>query len=183
MRQNRLDVSRDKPVDLTADGYDLGIVLPFMLATDLAVTRLLQRLPLVIVTTESYLSTRSRPRHPLDLVDHMFVTVPPSMHKPIVTFRMEQESVAVPIKNYEITSNNPVFNRDVLLQGLGIGVLPATFVEQDIKAGRLVRLLEEFEIADTAAEVRLAYSGRALLPAKVRAFIDHAVASFEGCAK
>ncbi|HLX00681.1 MAG TPA: LysR family transcriptional regulator [Trinickia sp.] len=26
----------ERPVDLTADGYDLGIVLPFMLATDLA---------------------------------------------------------------------------------------------------------------------------------------------------
>jgi DNA-binding transcriptional LysR family regulator len=92
---------------------------------------------------------------------------------------MEQENVAVPI-NYEITSNNPVFNRDVLLDGLGIGVLPATFVEQDIKAGRLVRLLEGFEIADTAAEVRLAYSRRALLPAKVRAFIDHTAAFLEG---
>jgi Transcriptional regulator len=178
-----LDVTlTERPVDLTADGYDLGIVLPFMLATDLAVTRLLQRLPLVIVTTETYLGTRSRPRHPMDLVDHMFVTVPPSMHKPIVTFRTEQETIAVPI-NYEITSNNPVFNRGVLLEGLGVGILPASFVEQDIKAGRLVRLLEEFEIADTAAEVRLAYSGRTLLPAKVRAFIDHAAEFLEGTVK
>src|ERR1700761_161598 len=49
-----LDITlTERPVDLTADGYDLGIVLPFMLATDLAVTRLLQRLPLVIVTTEA----------------------------------------------------------------------------------------------------------------------------------
>ncbi|WP_246217462.1 hypothetical protein [Paraburkholderia panacisoli] len=49
-----------------------------------------------------------------------------------------------------------------------------------MKAGRLVRLLEGFEIADTAAEVRLAYSRRALLPAKVRAFIDHTAAFLEG---
>ncbi|PRX36415.1 LysR substrate binding domain-containing protein [Paraburkholderia sp. BL18I3N2] len=78
-----------------------------------------------------------------------------------------------------VAASNPVFNRDVLLDGLGIGVLPASFIEQDIKAGRLVRLLEEFEIADTAAEVRLAYSGRTLLPAKVRAFIDHAAEFLE----
>ncbi|AUT66434.1 LysR family transcriptional regulator [Paraburkholderia terrae] len=172
----------ERPVDLTADGYDLGIILPFMLATDLAVTRLLQRLPLVIVTTEAYLNRRPRPRHPADLADHVFVTVPPSMHKPFVTFRMAQENVAFPI-NYEITSNNPIFNRDVLLEGFGVGVLPITLVEHDIKAGRLVRLLEQFEIADTAAEVRLAYIGRALLPAKVRAFIDHAAEFFEGAAE
>lgn len=168
-----LDITlTERPVDLTADGYDLGIVLPFMLATDLAVTRLLQRLPLVIVTTQAYLSKRPRPLHPADLSDHVFVAVPPSMHKPFVTFRMEHEKVVIPIK-YEIASNNPIFNRDIVLEGFGVGLLPITLVEQDIKAGRLVRLLEEFEIADTAAEVRLAYMGRALLPAKVRAFIEH----------
>ncbi|WP_341318405.1 LysR family transcriptional regulator [Paraburkholderia sp. IMGN_8] len=174
-----LDITlTERPVDLTADGYDLGIVLPFMLATDLAVTRLLQRVPLVIVTTEAYLSRRPRPRHPADLVDHVFVAVPPSMHKPFVTFRMDQQNVAVPI-NYEIASNNPIFNRDIILEGFGIGLLPITLVEQDLEAGRLVRLLQDFEIADTAAEVRLAYIGRALLPAKVRAFIDHTAEFFE----
>ncbi|MBB5443799.1 MULTISPECIES: LysR family transcriptional regulator [unclassified Paraburkholderia] len=168
----------ERPVDLTADGYDVGIVLPFMLATDLAVTRLLHRLPLVIVTTEAYLGRRPRPRHPADLADHVFVTVPPSMHKPFVTFRTEHENVAVPI-HYEITSNNPIFNRDIVLQGFGVALLPITLVEHDIKAGRLVRLLEQFEIADTTAEVRLAYMGRTLLPPKVRAFIDHTSQFFE----
>jgi DNA-binding transcriptional LysR family regulator len=70
-------------------------------------------------------------------------------------------------------------NRDIILEGLGVGLLPISLAEQDIKTGRLVRLLDEFEIADTAAEVRLAYIGRALLPAKVRAFIDHAADFFE----
>jgi DNA-binding transcriptional LysR family regulator len=38
-----LDVTlTERPVDLTADGYDLGIVLPFMLAADLALTQLLR---------------------------------------------------------------------------------------------------------------------------------------------
>jgi DNA-binding transcriptional LysR family regulator len=174
-----LDITlTERPVDLTADGYDLGIVLPFMLATDLAVTRLLQRLPLVIVTTQSYLSGRPRPRHPADLAEHVFVAVPPSMHKPFVTFRIDRENVTIPI-HYEIASNNPIFNRDIILEGFGIGLLPITLVEQDIKAGRLVRLLEDCEIADTAAEVRLAYIGRALLPAKVRAFIEHTAEFFE----
>jgi len=173
-----LDITlTERPVDLTADGYDLGIVLPFMLATDLAVTRLLQRLPLVIVTTEAYLSSHPRPRHPADLEDHVFVTVPPSMHKPFFTFRSGHENIAVPIK-YEIASNNPMFNRDIILEGFGIALLPITLVEHHIKAGRLVRLLEEFEIADSAAEVRLAYMERALLPAKVRAFIEHTAEFF-----
>jgi len=146
------------------------------------VTRLLQRLPLVIVTTEAYLSRHPRPRHPTHLEQHAFVTVPPSMHKPFITFRIEEENIAVPI-NYEIASNNPIFNREVILEGLGIGLLPITLAEEYIKSGRLVRLLENFEITDTVAEVRLAYVGRAFLPAKVRAFIDHAAEFFEGGAE
>ena len=50
-----------------------SIVLPFMLATDLAVVRL----PLAIVTTKAYLQGRRRPRHPADLAEHVFVPVPP----------------------------------------------------------------------------------------------------------
>jgi len=112
----------------------------------------------------------------------VFITVCPSMHKPFVTFRMEQDDVAFPI-NYEITSNNPIFNRDVVLEGFGISLLPITVVEQDIKVRRLVRLLEEHEIADTAVRRFDWPTGRTLMPAKVRAFIDHAAEFFEGGAE
>jgi DNA-binding transcriptional LysR family regulator len=153
--------------DLATEGYDIGLVLPFMLATELAVTRLLQ--------------SRPRPRYPADLADHIFVTVPPSVHKPTVTLRAEEGPLTVPIK-YEITSNNVAFNREVVLEGLGVGLLPMALVGQDLQAGRLVRLLEEYEIVDGAAEVRLAYMSRTLVPARVRAFIDHTVEFIEECA-
>ncbi|MEX3900682.1 hypothetical protein [Paraburkholderia sp. BR10954] len=104
--------------------------------------------------------------------------MPPSMHKPTLTFQIDHETVAVQIK-YEIASNNPIFNRDIILEGYGVGLLPFALVAQDIKVGRLIRLPEGFEIVDTAAEVRLAYIGRTLLPTKVRAFIDHSAEFFE----
>jgi len=66
-----------------------------------------------------------------------------------------------------------MLNRDIVLEGVGIGLLRTTLVDQHIWTGRLARLLEDFEISDDAAEIRWAYIGRALLPAKVRAFIDH----------
>ena len=165
-------------VDLATEGYDIGLVLPFMLATDLAVTRLLHRLPLAIVATPHYLDARGRPCHPADLADHVFVTVPPHQHKPIVTFRTDGAPLVVPLR-YEIASNNAAFNREVVLAGLGMGLLPLALVEDDLREGRLVRLVGEHDILDTAAEVRLAYMSRTMVPAKVRAFIDHAVAYFE----
>jgi DNA-binding transcriptional LysR family regulator len=169
----------ERPVDLVADGYDLGIVLPFMLTSDTTVTRLLERIPLVIVATPEYLADKVRPAHPADLAGHEFVAMHPSIRKHVLTFRLgDGEELTVQIKA-DMTSNNALLNRGLVLQGLGVGVLPSALVRDELAAGSLVSLLDEFEIVDGAIEIRLAYSSRTLLPAKVRAFIEHASEFFE----
>ncbi|WP_322048555.1 LysR family transcriptional regulator [Paraburkholderia sp. J67] len=169
----------ERPVDLVADGYDLGLVLPFMLNTDSTVTKLLERIPLALVTTPAYLAATSTPQHPSELASHVFVPMPPSLRKPSLTFRAGEEDVTVPLK-YEIASNNPEFNREMVLEGFGIGILPRALVQGELNSGRLVTLLDDFPISDMHIEIRLAYTSRTLLPAKVRAFIDHATEFFGG---
>jgi len=174
-----LDVTlTERSVDLVADGYDLGLVLPFMLNSDTTVTRLLERIPLAIVAAPAYLAAHSTPAHPSDLAKHVFVTMPPSLRKPVLTFRIGDEELAVPLK-HEIASNNPEFNRAMVLEGFGIGVLPLPLVKPELDASQLVTLVDDFPIIDARVEIRLAYTTRALLPAKVRAFIDHATAFFD----
>jgi DNA-binding transcriptional LysR family regulator len=174
-----LDVTlTERPIDLVADGYDLGVVVPFMLNSDTTVTRLLERIPLCIVAAPQYLQTHSRPLHPSELAEHTFVVMSPSLRKPVLTFRVGQEDVTIPM-TYEIASNNPIFNREMVLQGFGIGVAPVALVQTELASGRLESILGEFDIVDGAIEIRLAYNTRTLLPAKVRAFIEHAAAFFE----
>ncbi|WP_322044755.1 LysR family transcriptional regulator [Paraburkholderia sp. J67] len=179
-----LDITlTERPVDLVADGFDLGVVLPFMLSSDQAVTRLLERMPLGIFATEAYLASHARPVTPEDLAAHTFVVMPPSLRKPVLTFRGEEhQDLTIPIR-YDVSSNNPVFNREMVLMGFGIGALPIALVEEEISSGKLVRLLEAFEIREGAVEIRLAYNTRTLMPAKVRAFIDHAGEFFDELAK
>ncbi|WP_213307875.1 LysR family transcriptional regulator [Paraburkholderia sacchari] len=169
----------ERPVDLVADGYDLGLVLPFMLNNDATVTKLLDRISLALVTTPAYLAATSTPRHPLDLESHVFVPMSPSLRKPSLTFRDGEEEVTVRLK-YDITSNNPDFNSAMVLEGFGIGVLPLSLVQRELAAGELVTLLDDFPVVDAQIEIRLAYASRTLLPAKVRAFIDHATGFFSG---
>ncbi|WP_321881570.1 LysR family transcriptional regulator [Paraburkholderia bannensis] len=169
----------ERPVDLVADGYDLGLVLPFMLNTDTTVTKLLERIPLALVTTPAYLAATSTPTHPSELASHVFVPMPPSLRKPTLTFRVDGEDLTVPLK-YEIASNNPEFNREMVLQGFGIGILPQGLVQTELDDGRLVTLLDDYPMSDMQIEIRLAYTSRTLLPAKVRAFIDHATEFFGG---
>ncbi|MGB8424042.1 LysR family transcriptional regulator [Paraburkholderia sp.] len=174
-----LDVTlTERPVDLVADGYDLGIVVPFMLSTETVVTRLLERVPLIIVATPEYLKRRSLPQHPSELTKHTFVAVSPCVRKPELTFRLDEGGLTVPL-TYHIASNNPMFNREMVLEGFGIGAVSAALVEDELSSGRLVRILHDFEIVDGAVEIRLAYNSRTLLPAKVRAFVEHAAAFFD----
>lgn len=174
-----LDVTlTERPVDLVADGYDLGVVVPFMLNSDTTVTRLLERIPLCIVAAPQYLQTHPRPRHPSELAEHTFVVMSPSLRKPALTFRVGQDDLTIPM-TYDIASNNPIFNREMVLQGFGIGVVPVALAQTKLATGQLVSILDEFDIVDGAIEIRLAYNTRTLLPAKVRAFIEHAAAFFE----
>lgn len=174
-----LDVTlTERPVDLVADGYDLGIVIPFMLSTDTVVTRLLERIPLSIVATPAYLMKHVVPEHPSELVDHTFIAMSPTLRKPSLTFRLGDEDMTIPLK-FDIASNNPVFNREMVLESWGVGVVPVALVREEVTSGRLMSILEDFEIIDGEIEIRLAYNSRTLLPAKVKAFVEHAAAFFD----
>ncbi|MGF6721777.1 DNA-binding transcriptional LysR family regulator [Paraburkholderia sp. GAS41] len=178
-----LDVTlTERPVDLVADGYDLGIVVPFMLSAETVVTRLLERVPLTIVATPEYLKKRTVPQHPSELTRHTFVAVPPTVRKPELTFRVDEGNLTIPL-TYHVASNNPMFNREMVLEGFGIGAMSATLVQAELASGRLVPILENFEIVDGTFEIRLAYNSRTLLPAKVKAFVEHAAAFFEETAE
>lgn len=174
-----LDVTlTERPVDLVGEGYDLGIVVPFMLMSETTVVRVLDRIPMVIVATPDYLKTASTPVHPSDLATHHFVPLSPSIRRPDLRFRIDGQELAIAL-SFDVSSNSPAFNREMVLQGMGIGITPLALVENDLASGKLLRLLADFPLVDDSIELQLAYSNRTLLPAKVRAFIDHAVDFFE----
>jgi DNA-binding transcriptional LysR family regulator len=75
-----LDITMtERPVDLVADGFDLGIVLPFMVSSEQVMTRLLERMPLGVFATEEYLASHRFPTTPADLNEHIFVVMPLSL--------------------------------------------------------------------------------------------------------
>ncbi|MCX4144836.1 MULTISPECIES: LysR family transcriptional regulator [Paraburkholderia] len=174
-----LDVTlTERPVDLVGDGFDLGLVLPYMLTSETTVVRLLERIPVVIVATPQYLQTSSTPGDPSELAEHLFVPMSPSIRRPAIGFRIGEDELSVPLR-FDVSSNSPAFNLEMVLQGFGIGVVPAALVENELASGKLVQLLTGSQLVDNSVEIQLAYSNRTLLPAKVRAFIDYAAAFFE----
>ncbi|MGU7783058.1 LysR family transcriptional regulator [Burkholderia sp. PU8-34] len=172
----RLDVTlTERPVDLVGEGYDIGIVVPYMLTTESTVVRLLERIPVVIVATPEYLRAHGRPATPAELADHPFVPLSPSLRRPALAFRVDGDTLTVPY-HFDVSSNSPVFNREMVLRHFGIGVVPRGLVEPELASGTLVQLLDDADLVDAFVEIKLAYANRALLPAKVKAFIEYAAA-------
>ncbi|KVT48023.1 LysR family transcriptional regulator [Burkholderia multivorans] len=172
----RIDVTlTERPVDLVGEGYDIGIVAPYMLSSDTTIVRLIARIPFVIVATPAYLRAHGGPATPTDLVDHPFVPLSPSLRRPALSFRVDGDVLTLPLR-FDISSNSPVFNREMVMHGFGIGIVPRTLIETELASGALVQLLDDADLVDGCVELKLAYANRSLLPAKVKAFIDYASA-------
>lgn len=173
-----LDVTvAERAIDLVADGFDVGLVLPFMLNTETVVTRLVDRLQLVLVASPEYINKHAAITHPAELSTHAFVAFASTSRQTSLTFSGCEGELDVPL-THDIVSNSVVYNLNMVLAGFGLAVLPASMVQCHLRAGQLVRLLEHYTLHDGDAELRLAYSSRAYLPAKVRAFIEHSVEFF-----
>ena len=70
----------------------------------------------------------------------------------------------------KVVSNNGDLLRHCAIAGMGITIRPSFALGDDLAAGRLVRLLPEFELGQLP--VMLVYPSRRLLSAKVRTFVD-----------
>ena len=62
------------------------------------------------------------------------------------------------------------------LAGIGIARLSTYLVGNDLKEGRLIRVLPDYE--DNKSDIFAVYSARRHMPPKVRVFIDHMIAEF-----
>jgi DNA-binding transcriptional LysR family regulator len=72
--------------------------------------------------------------------------------------------------------NNIGMVRESALAGMGIATLSAYLVDDDVRTGRLQRLMPGYHLADR--EFRIVYSTRKFQSLKVKAFIDLAVDHF-----
>lgn len=80
--------------------------------------------------------------------------------------------------NYRFSANDSEALLYACRSGAGIGILPDWLVWQDVKEGRLRRVLSEWEFSMHRAEtaVWIVYPRKKIVSSKVRAFIDYLVA-------
>ena len=161
-------------VDLMEERADIAIrVGPLRESRLLA--RKLGESRMVVVAAPTYLAEHGTPRTPTDLAKHNMLGFCFSKQIDGWPFRNSSGGVvSVPPVGTALVSDGEAMQR-LTIAGAGLSRLARFHVDADIKAGRLVTVLEDFNPGDLEPihAVFVGHGGQ--LPARVRAFLDYLV--------
>ncbi|WP_119155261.1 LysR family transcriptional regulator [Caldimonas tepidiphila] len=140
------------------------------------VMRRLARTRRVLVAAPLYLRRHGAPPRPEALQGHKLLIYTHATTPHELRFSREGQSSTVAVAGV-LKSNDGQVLRAAALNGLGILIQPLYVVHEDIVAGRLVPVLEDWDLP--LLSINVGYASRKHLSAKVRTFIDFMCAHFE----
>jgi DNA-binding transcriptional LysR family regulator len=170
-----IDISlNDRFVDLVEEGYDVAIRIgrlqdSSMIARKIATSRT------VICAAPEYLARRGEPASPKAIGEHDCMLY--SLRSPVDRWTLigPEGEIEIPVTGALVANNGDIL-RTATLAGQGIGNFPTFLVGEDLRAGRLVRVLPDYCGRDN--DINALYPSNRQLSAKVRVFIDFLVERF-----
>ena len=156
--------------DLVGEGIDLALRVSKTPAPTLVV-RPLFTVQFVLVASPAYLRRHGVPQTPQDAAAHQAV-LPSYADISEMPYSTDDGSDTLQLAS-PLQSNSTLMLHQLLLAGGGIGYLPLWLIEDDLAAGRLVRLLPAYRFS--SVPLHAAYPERRHLSAKVRSMIDFLV--------
>jgi DNA-binding transcriptional LysR family regulator len=172
----RFDVAlSDRIVDLVEEGFDLAVRIGAP-GSDNVVARKLGETRLVACASPGYLEAHGAPQVPEDLARHNCFTYEYVAPRNLWRFRDASGAERTARVSGRLHSNNGDLLAEAAAQGAGIVFEPAFIVGPDVRAGRLVPLLQEF--VAPPMPIYAVYPSRKHLSAKVRLFVDFLVERF-----
>jgi DNA-binding transcriptional LysR family regulator len=162
----------NRVVDLVGEGVDLAIRAAELKDSTL-IARKLMSFTGGLWASRGYLSQRGTPKSPSDLDQHEYLVFSRVATK---TLRLSdgRQTVDIPLTGRIIVDDLETM-RALVLQGEGIGGLPGFLARQYAEDSTLVRVLPQWTWATGA--LSFVYPSQPFVPAKVRAFIDLALAA------
>lgn len=175
----RVDISvnlSDEMVDLVSAGFDVAVRIG-NLADSSLVSRRLAANRRVLCAAPDYLRRRGTPRTLADLATHECLILVGARGREDV-WRLadgagREGSVRV---RGRLESNMGEALRDAAVAGLGIALHSTWHVDEDLRSGRLQRVLPDYSMSNA---IHAVMPQRRLVPARVRAFVDFLVERFD----
>ncbi|WP_312528079.1 LysR family transcriptional regulator [Paracoccus sp. (in: a-proteobacteria)] len=159
----------DRYVDLAAEGFDIAIRIGNLRDSSL-MGRRLGRTQSWLVASPDYLARHPKPQSPADLKGHRAIrdTNDASLNR--AAFILDGAPVSIAL-NSRIAVNSAEAVRRLALAGEGLAFTPRFVVEADVAAGRLIRLLADYETPPLDIQA-LQLPQPFALP-RVSAYLDH----------
>ncbi|HTI85804.1 MAG TPA: LysR family transcriptional regulator [Alphaproteobacteria bacterium] len=161
--------------DLISRGFDVAI-RPQQVNIASLVARPLAALPRIIVATPAYVDSHGMPKVPTDLSAHNCL-MPNGEASNRWEFTGPRGRETIDVSGSFRSSSNAVI-RHAVLAGLGIGLVGAYIVDDDLASGRMVRLLEGYRLSERT--LYALYQKDRYQPRRVRLFIDFLSRSLKG---
>lgn len=160
-------VLSDEFTDIVGGGFDLAIRIAELNDSSL-VARRLAPVRRVLCASPDYLAEHGTPAALDDLKKHR--CLPAHNHE---SWRLEGPTGPVTLRpeGMLITNSSEVI-REAVIAGLGIALRSTWDVGAELKSGKLVQVLPQYESSRNVA-LSAVYPSRQFLPAKVRLFIDY----------
>ena len=158
----------DEMIDMVGENVDVSIRVGWLHDSNL-IARKLGTWPRYLCASPGYIEQHGRPKSLSELADHewiIFTRLPAPFHW---TFTKNKHQQRIQIKG-RLRSNNAEVVHASLLAGVGITAQAAFLVDEDIKAGRLERLLPEWK--SDSVGMYAVFQDRRFQQTKVRLFID-----------
>lgn len=177
-RYPRLDVSitaANRYFDLIDSGIDLAIRTREHEADSGLVVRRLAQTRRILAASPEYLEHHGTPRSLEDLTGHRFLIYTLANNPYELSFTRGAETRTVKISGL-LESNEGQVICKAGLSGMGIVIQPVYIVHDDIVAGRLIPIVDDWDLP--RLKINIAYPNRQYVPSKVRAFIEFLVAHF-----
>lgn len=171
-------VTEGRIVDIVEAGFDLGIRGVDLVPSDMIAIPIGPPRSYAVVASPAYFAANGAPCVPSDLLRHacLRIRLPNgALHR--WQFQRDGESLQVDVTG-PITLDEASLARIAVLDHVGIGYFMASDVREDIEAGRLVRVLQDW--TPSMARLSLYYPTRRNPSAAFKALIDMARSFDEG---
>ena len=166
-------VIEERFVDIVAEGYDAGVRLSEAIERDMVQVRLTDAFRFVVVGAPSYLSRHGTPQRPEELLRHECITFRLRTSGALYAWELERgrRTWRVPVRGGVVT-NDSQLSVSLAEQGLGLAYVLEPMVAEQLRTGRLQRVLESY--APTVPGFFLYYPSRAQRSPALRLFVDTA---------
>jgi len=158
----------DKHIDLIEEGIDLAIRAKKLEDSNLVARHLFDN-PMIFAASPNYLNKHGVPNSPEELKHHNCIIYANIATANVWRLTRDDEEYAINVTG-NTRSNSGDTNLEAALAGVGIVALPIWMLEEDIRSGRLIRLLSDYQ--GSSIPINIIYPQNRYVPLKVRCFVD-----------